>query len=169
LQDVILNIFFITTIPEHLSERLAPTHATSKATTNVGRVHVLVKLVRICYSRRNQGLSCARKGPECGPIGLDDDILRNAISTGVPTSGNLTSNRPAEFEGLRNKHSSAFLEFDEPLFVRGGPDVTLVAVFVLELFGLGSADFNRFKVVGELYLLIENFPIGVISPKEFGL
>jgi hypothetical protein len=87
----------------------------------------------------------------------------------VPTSWNLTSNCSAEFESLRNENSSAFLELDEPLLVRGSPDVALIAVFMFEFFGVITTDFNRLKIVSKLHLLIEDLLIRVVSSEELGL
>jgi hypothetical protein len=114
LKNVVLNIFLVATIFEHLRKRHHASHSRPDARPDLRRMHVLVELVGIGDTRHIQRFSSADKSPERCTVNLSDNIIRYTIATSIPTRGNLASDQPRERECLWNKYASAFLELDKP-------------------------------------------------------
>jgi hypothetical protein len=167
LENVVLNLFLLSAILEHLGERFSSAHTTTQTSANVGGVHMFVQLIRVSDPGCVKSLSRADKGPERSPVCLSNDIWRDAISTSVPAGWYLASNGAAEREGLGNKDASSPFELDEPLLARACPNIAFVAVLVLELLSLGLGDLNRLQIMRKLDFLIEDLLLGVVSTEEF--
>jgi hypothetical protein len=131
-------------------------------------MNMLVQFVRIGDSRHVESFGSADESPECSPICLGDDVVRNTVSASMPSGRDLSSDCTAEREALGYEHECAFLELEEPLAALPGPDVALVAVLELELVGLRLGNFDGLKIVDKLDLLVEDLLLRVIATEEFG-
>ena len=127
---------------------------------------MLIQLVRIRDTRGDERFHGADQCPECGPIGLCDDIFGDTVSSSVPSSRQLTGNDSVEFDRLRNENSRSFLEFDKPLARLLSPDVALFTLFPLESLSVLLRDLESFKVVGELDFLVEDLLVRVVAVEE---
>jgi hypothetical protein len=130
-------------------------------------VHILIQLVRICDTRTIKGLSDTDKCPEGAAVDLSNDVFRDAETSSMPASRDLASDSSTELEGLRNEDTCTLLQLSEPLPIFPSPNVTFLSMLELELLGFRFGNLNRFKVMDELDLLIEDLLIGVVATKEF--
>ena len=168
LKNVILDLFLLSTILEHLGHTLHTTHTTTDTRTDFRGMHVLVQLIVISDTRHVQGLSSTNESPQGTTIDLSDDVSGDTISTGVPASWDLSTNETVELESLGDEDASALLELDEPLATFTCPDITLVAMLVLILLGLRLSSLEGLKVVDELDLLVEDLLLRIITTEELG-
>jgi hypothetical protein len=102
-------------------------------------------------------------------ICLSFDIGRDAISSGTPSSGQLTCNGTGELECLGNHNASTLLEFDRPLATLASPDVALITMFHLELLSFGFIHFNGLQIMNKFDLLVEHFLVRVIATEQLKL
>lgn len=130
-------------------------------------MHVLVQFVRIRNTRHVEGFRSGDQTPKGNWISLSDDIFGETITTSMPSSWDLTSDFATEREGFRNKHACTFLELEDPLATFASPDITLVAVLKLEFGCLFGSDFNWFKIMNQVYLLVEDLLLGVVTTEKF--
>lgn len=169
LEDVVLDLLAIATILEHAGHAAHTTHATANRGTDLGWVHVLVKLIRVGDTRLVEGLGSAHEGPERRAVGLSDDVGRNTVTTSFPAGRDLPSDETVELDGLGHEDASALLELDEPLAFLTSPDVALVAVLVLVLLGIGLVGLERLEVVQDLDLLVEDLLLRIVPREKLGL
>jgi hypothetical protein len=92
LENVVLDLLVVSAVHEHLLQTVHTTHATADAGANVGRVHVLVQLVRVGDAGHVEGLGSTDERPERSTVDLRDDVVRDAVPPGVPTGGDLPGN-----------------------------------------------------------------------------
>lgn len=166
LKNVILDLFLLSTILEHLGHTLHTTHTTTDTRTDFRGMHVLVQLVGISDTGHVQGLSGTNESPQGATIDLSDDVSGDTISTGVPASWDLSTNETVELESLGDEDASALLELDEPLAFACSPDITLVTVLVLELFRIGLGRFERFQIVEKFDFLVEDLLLRIIALEQ---
>lgn len=129
---------------------------------------MLVELVRVGDTGSVESFSSGNQGPESRSINLLNDIVGNAVASGVPPSGDLTSDSAAERERFRNHNAGTLLQLGEPLVTLAGPDVALVSVLQLELVCFGIGNFDRFEVMEKFDLLVEDLLFRVIPTEEIG-
>lgn len=168
LEDVVLHVFLVPTIFEHLGHADGSSHTAAERGTNLRRMNVLVEFIGIGDSRHVESFGSADERPQRRPIRLGDDVVRNTVSAGVPSGGDLSCDGTAEGEALRHKDECTFFELEEPLSALSGPDVALVAVLELELVRLGLRDFDGLKIVDKFDFLVEDLLLRVIAAEEFG-
>ena len=124
------------------------------------RAHRAVLQTRISYERH-----C---GCESSPVDLRDDVFWDTVSLCIPSSGDLSRDEAIKLDGLGDQHPRALLELDFPFARLGEPNVHLVALFSLESSSIVGRYFERFEIVVELDLLVEDFALRVISAKQLG-
>jgi len=129
-------------------------------------MHMFVEFVRICNAGHIESLRSAYESPECRSINLLNDFIWNAVSTCMPSRGDLAGDGTTEFEGLGYEDASSFLEFDKPLAIFSSPNVTVIAILVFELFSLCLGNLDGFQVVNEFNLLAENFFVRIVASEK---
>jgi hypothetical protein len=166
LENVILDIFFVATVFEHLCHACHTTHPTSQRSTNIGRMHVLIQLVWICNAGRVQGFGGTYQSPQRCTISLSNDVVRDTITTSIPSRRDLTCDGTTEFEGFGDEDNGTLLQFSEPLTALASPDVTLFSVLQFKLLGFCLRNLNRLKIMQKLDFLIEDLFVGIVAAEK---
>jgi len=156
-------MLFVPTILEHLGQTTDASHSTTNASTDVRRMHVLVQLIWIGDARRVESLSSGDQSPKCCAVGLGDNVVGDAISSGSPSSWNLASDSTSELECLRDEYDSAFLELRKPVAAFTSPNVALVAMLHLVLLCFTVGHLDGFEVVDKLNLLVEDLLVRIVA------
>jgi len=97
---------------------------------------------------------------------LSDYIIGNAVTAGIPSRRDLTSDCTAECEGFWDEDDSALFELCKPLPSFTCPDVAFVSVLKFELLGLRFRYLDRFKVMQEFNLLVEDFLSWIVTAEK---
>jgi hypothetical protein len=167
LEDILLNVLFFATIAEHFRDGNDTSHSGSEGRTDLRRVNILVKFVRIGDSGHHESFSDGNECPERGAIDLSGDIVGNTESLVRPSGRDLTSDNTIESDSLGNLNLRSLLELDEVLGSIVGVDVDHLAVFALEAVGIFLGSLDRLEVVLKFDLLNESLLLGVVTTEEF--
>ncbi|TKW54871.1 hypothetical protein CTA1_23 [Colletotrichum tanaceti] len=170
LENVVLDGLIQVTVSVHATEGAGTTHTGSDAVADLGNVHVLVELVGVCNTGRQQSLSNGHQDEEGNRIDLGHNVLGNTVSLGIPASRDLSGNKSVESEGLGDQEGGSLLHADNVLAGLGDlKDLDLVAVLTLELLGSLLGRLEGLKVLLDDDLMEELLLLGVVAAEELRL
>ncbi|GJD00729.1 hypothetical protein ColKHC_09554 [Colletotrichum higginsianum] len=170
LENVVLDGLIQVTVSVHATKGASTTHTGSDAVADLGNVHVLVELVRVGNTGRQQSLSNGHQDEEGDGINLGHNVLGHTISLGIPASRDLSGNKSVESEGLGDQEGGSLLHADNVLAGLGDlKDLDLVAVLTLELLGSLLGRLKGLEVLLDDDLVEELLLLGVIAAEELRL
>jgi len=85
---------------------------------------MIVEFIWIGNTGRIKGLDSGNKCPQGGAIGLSDDVVRNSVTSSMPSSRNLASDGATELEGFGNEDTGTLLELGKPFPTLAGPHLS---------------------------------------------
>jgi hypothetical protein len=133
-------------------------------------VHILVELIGVGDTARQESLGSGDKEEERDGVDLGDDVLGNAITLGVPTGRDLTGNQTIEAQSLGNPETGALPEANNELAaLRDLEDLNLVTVLTSELLGGLLGGLERLKVLLDDNLVKKLLLVGVIAFEQLRL
>ncbi|TFA99245.1 hypothetical protein CCMA1212_009011 [Trichoderma ghanense] len=170
LQDVVLQRLVEESRLVHATQSLGTTHTGADNVTDLGDVNVLVELVRVGDTRRQQGLGNRHEEEQGDGVHLADDVFGNTISLGIPAGRDLTSDQSVEAQSLGDPERGALLHPDNVLSTLGDlKDLHLVAMLASELLSRLLGGLERLKVLLDDDLVEQLLLVGVVSVEELRL
>ena len=82
---------------------------------------MLAEFIWIGNTECIKGLESGNQCPQGGVISLSDDVIRNSVTSSMPSSPNLASDGATELEGFGNEDTGTLLELGKPLPTLTGP------------------------------------------------
>ncbi|GKT45755.1 uncharacterized protein ColSpa_05936 [Colletotrichum spaethianum] len=170
LENVVLNRLVQVAVSVHATESASTTHTGSDAVTDLGNVDVLVELVGVGDTSRQQSFGDGHEDKQGDGVDLGHNVLGNTVSLSVPASRDLTGNKSVEAESLGDQEGSSLLHADNVLARLGNlEDLDLVAVLTLELFGSFLGRLERLEILLNDNLVKKLLLLGVVATEELRL
>ncbi len=170
LENVILERLVEEPVAVHAAEGCRTAHTRTNAVSDFRYVDILVELVRVGDTGREQSLGSSDENEESDGVHLRDDVVGHTVPLGIPAAGDLTSDEAVEAESLGNPETRALLHADGILAGLGDlKDLDLVAMLPLELFGSLLRGLKGIEILFDDDLVEKLLPVRVVSVEQFGL
>jgi hypothetical protein len=170
LENVVLHRLVKEASAVHVSESSSTTHTGTNTVTDLRDVDILVELIRISDTARQKSLSSGNEEEQSNRVDLRDDVVRNTVSLGVPTSRDLSSNKAVKAKSLGDPERGTLPETDDVLAtVRDLEDLNLVTVLTLELLGGLLGSLEGLEVLLNDNLVEKLLLVGVIAIEQLRL